>query len=145
MPVDITADATLVTTRARLVEQVLLDAVAARAIEEQNSADSKAPPAAVVVWVKDGPPGGALIGGRPVSGRAGQLQLLASGVAAVLKDSGYIEIREPLTLPAWQRPEIAAELRQVAEELQQAADRLDPSTKPQAPTPEPAQRKREDV
>ena len=124
---DLTAEATLATRRARLTEQVLLDAVAARAIEEQHSADPKA-----------APPLGALIGGRPVSGRVGELHLLDGGAAAVLTDSGYIEIREPLTLPAWQRPEVAGELRAVAGELQQAADELDPPAEPPAPTPEPA-------
>jgi len=106
---DLTVAAEQATRRARLVESLLLDGVVEQAAAERKRADPKAEPPVAVVWTQDGPPGGALIGGRPVSGRAGQLQLLASGVAAVLKDSGYIEIREPLTLPAWQRPEIAAE------------------------------------
>ena len=137
---DLTTEAQEATRRARLIETLLLDGVASRAIEERKRADPKSPPAAVIVWTKDGPPGGALIGGRPVSGRLGELHLVDAGAAMVLKDAGYVETREQLTLPAWERPEIAAELRQVAGELFEAADRLDPSTKPQAPTPEPAQR-----
>jgi len=137
---DLTADATRATSRARLVEQVLLDRVQERAIAELRATDPKAEPPAAVVWVKDGPPGGALIAGGVYTGRAGELHLVAAAAAAVLKDAGYVETREQLTLPAWQRPEVAAELRETAAELREAADRLDPSTQPPAPTPEPAQR-----
>jgi len=140
---DLTVAAEQATRRARLVESLLLDGVVEQAAAERKRADPKAEPPVAVVWTQDGPPGGALIGGRPVSGRVGELHLVDAGAAAVLKDAGYVEAREPLSLPAWQKPKIAAELCQVAGELLEAAGRLDPSTKPQAPTPEPAQR--EDV
>jgi hypothetical protein len=128
---DLTAKATEASRRSRLVEQVLLDAVQERAAAECKRGDPKAAPPAAVVWAQDAPPGGALIGGRPVSGRVGELHLLDAGAAAVLKDSGYVEVRESLSLPAWRRPEVAGELREVAAELQAAADALDPPATPQ--------------
>jgi hypothetical protein len=125
--------------RGHLVGQVLLDAAQEQAAAGPRAAQEQAEPHVAVVWVQEGPPGGALIGDRRVEGRKGELQLLASGVAEVLRDAGYVEVREPLTLPARQRPEVAAELREVAAELQQAADRLDPQPA------KPAATKRKDV
>lgn len=123
---DLTAQATQASRRARLVEQVLLDRVAERAADEHKRAEPKGLPVATIVLVKDLPPGGALIAGRPIHGLAGQLALVDAGHAQVLVDAGYALVRDPLTVPPAQKPEIAAELRSIAEELQAAADEFDP-------------------
>jgi hypothetical protein len=133
------------TRRARLVEQTLLDGAVEHAAAELRAADPNGPPVVAVVWVEDGPPGGALIGDRAVEGRKGELQLVAGVVAEVLKDAGYVEVREPLTLPAGQRPKVAAELREVAAALVEAADRLDPQPAKQQPAKRQATAKRRGV
>jgi hypothetical protein len=124
---DVTTQAARAIRRARLVETILLDRVVEQAADEQKHADPKADPMVAAVWTLDG---GGTIGDRPWHGKAGQLQLVPGGVADVLKDAGIVEMRESLTLPPWQRPEVAGELRAVAAELQQAADQLDPPAKP---------------
>jgi len=138
---DLTTLAGQATRRARLVEQVLLDHVQEQAIAELRAADPKGDPQVAVCWQRDG---NASINGRVVQGRAGELQLVPGGVAQVLVDAGAAVVREPLTLPAWQRPKVAAELWEVAAELQAAALALDPAAQLQAPDPEPAE-PREDV
>ncbi len=138
---DLTTLAEQATRRARLVETVLLDRVVARAVAERRAADPKGDPQVAVCWQRDG---AANINGKPLEGRAGELQLVPAGVAQVLVDAGAAVVREPLTLPALQFAEAAAELRATATELQQAADRLDPPAQPQAPDPSPAE-PREDV
>lgn len=128
---DLTREAAAVAEQVRLVETVLLDRLQEQAIADQARADPKATPPAAVRWLEDGPPGGALIAGRPVSGRKGQFQLIDAGAAQVLQDSGHLEVRQSLQLPAGQRPQVAAELRATARELQRAADTLDPPTRRQ--------------
>jgi len=108
--------------RARLVEQLLMDAAVAQAAAERPS-DGLTEPLVAVCWQRDG---NANIAGRPIEGKAGELQLLPAGHAQVLVDADAAVIREPLTLPAWQHPKVAAELREVALQLQAAADQLDP-------------------
>lgn len=120
---DLTAAATRATTRARLTEQVLLDRVQELSIAEHKRDNPKGEPQVAVCWQRDG---NASINGRVVTGRAGELHLVDVGVAQVLVESGAAVLREPLTLPAWQRPDVAAELRAVAAELLQVADRLNP-------------------
>jgi hypothetical protein len=122
---ELTTKAEQATRLARLVETVLLDRVAEHATAEHKQADPKGPPLATVVWTKDAPPGGALIAGRPYEGREGELHLVTAGAAQVLVDAGYAQVRESLTVPAWQQPEVAEELRAVAGELQATADELD--------------------
>jgi hypothetical protein len=122
------------TRRARLIEALLLDGIASRAIEERKRADPKGEPQVAVCWQRDG---NATINGRVVQGRAGELQLVVGGVAQVLVDSGAAVIREPLTLPPWQRLDVAGELWEVAAELQAAALALAPQP---AEPPTPAER-----
>jgi hypothetical protein len=126
---DLTIEAQQATRRARLAEQVLLDRVQARAVAEQKLAEPKGFPVAAVVFTKDTPPEGALIADRPYHARAGELRLVDAGHAQVLKDAGYVEVREPLTLPAWQHAEVAGELQDIAHELLAAAE-LAPDTEP---------------
>jgi len=126
--VDLTAAAAAATRRAALGEQVLIDQVAEQATAEQKRADPKGDPHVTICWQQDA---AANINGRTFEGRAGELQLVPGGVAQVVVDSGAAVLREPLTLPAWQRPEVARELRSVARELQRAADVLDPPTRRQ--------------
>ncbi len=120
---DLTTQAEQATRRARLVETVLLDGVVEEATAEHKRANPKGEPQVAVCWQRDG---SASINGRPLRGRAGELQLVPGGVAQVLVDAGAAVIREPLTLPALQFAEAAAELREAAAELQAAAEQLDP-------------------
>jgi hypothetical protein len=120
---DLTAEAEQATRRARLAEQILLDRVVEQAIAEHKRADPKGEPQVAVCWQRDG---SASINGKPLEGRAGELQLVPGGVAQVLVDAGAALVREPLTLPALQFAEAAAELREAAAELQAAAHQLDP-------------------
>ncbi len=113
--------------RARLAEQVLMDRAVAQAAATHPS-DGQTEPLVAVCWQRDG---NANIAGRPIEGKAGELQLLPAGHAQVLVDADAAVIREPLTLPPWQRPAVAGELREVAAELQAAADDLDPPAQQQ--------------
>ena len=128
---DLTADATRATRQARLIEQVLLDAVQERAAAEHKRADRLAEPAAVIVWTADA---GGSVAGRSYRARAGELSLLPASHAQVFVDAGYAQVREPLTLPPGERAEVAAELWQVAGEVQAAALAL----APQPAEPQPA-------
>jgi hypothetical protein len=119
----------LASYRARLAEQVLLDRVQQEAAAELRAADPKGEPLVAVCWQRDG---SATIGTRTYTGRDGALQLVSVGVAQVLVDSGAAVLRETLTLPAGQRPEVAAELQDIAHELLAAAAELDPT----GPVPE---------
>jgi hypothetical protein len=121
---DLSRRAAEATRRARLVERLLLDRVQQDAAAKLREEDPKDPVLVAVTWTCDSP--GAFINNRTYSGREGDLHLLEESVADVLVQAGHAQLREPLQLPAAQRPEVAAELRSIAEVLQAAAGELDP-------------------